>query len=131
MHTIISDLTIDGSGNTVITGPIDGGGMANIYGGAAAGNLIKNGTGMLTLSGASNYTGNITASSGVVNFAPVNGVAASYSGVISGGGTITKTDAGTVILSNSNTYTSATTVSGVCFASRQRRRFAHGQFPCA
>ena len=62
LHTIISDLTIAGSGSTIIGGPIDGGGVMNIYGGAAPGNLIKTGTGTLTLSGSSNYTGNITLS---------------------------------------------------------------------
>ena len=117
LHTIISDLTIDGNGSTIIAGPIDGGGVANIYGGAAPGNLIKNGTGTLTLSGASNYSGSITVSSGVLNFAPASGVVASYTGVIggTGTGTIHKTDLGLLILApaaGSNTYRASTSIDG-------------------
>lgn len=112
VHTVISNLTITGSGNTIISGPIDGGGLINIYGGAAPGNITKSGTGTLTLSGASNYTGNIAASAGTINFAPTAGITATYAGIISGSGTINKTDAGTAIFTRSNTYTSTTTVSG-------------------
>ena len=32
LHTVISDLTFNGAGNTVIAGAIDGGGVMNIYG---------------------------------------------------------------------------------------------------
>ena len=34
LHTIISDLTIAGTGSTIIGGPIDGGGVINTAGGA-------------------------------------------------------------------------------------------------
>ena len=44
LHTIVSDLTFNGAGNTVIAGVIDGGGVLNTLGGAAPGNLIQAGT---------------------------------------------------------------------------------------
>jgi len=112
VHTVISDLTITGSGNTTINGGIDGGGVINIYGGAKAGNLTKTGTGTLKIAGASYYDGNINASSGTVNFAPAAGVTATYSGVISGAAAIQKSDAGTAIFSANNTYTGTTTITG-------------------
>ena len=37
VHTVISDLTINGAGNTVISGAIDGGGVINTVGGVRAG----------------------------------------------------------------------------------------------
>jgi fibronectin-binding autotransporter adhesin len=112
VHTVISNLTINGSGNTTIAGPIDGGGVINLYGGAAPGNITKSGTGALTLSGASNYTGNIAVSAGTINFGPTTGVTSTYTGVISGSGTINKTDAGTAVFAGTNTYSSTTTVTG-------------------
>jgi autotransporter-associated beta strand protein len=111
LHTIISDLTISGAGSTIIGGPIDGGGVLNTVGGAAPGNLIKSGTGTLTLSGASNYSGNITVSAGVLNLAPVSGATATYSGAISGTASLQKNDQGTVILSAANpSFSGAVTV---------------------
>jgi autotransporter-associated beta strand protein len=68
LHTVISPLTIDGAGNTVIGGGIDGGGVINSLG-APAGNLIKNGSGALTISGPSVYTGSIAVNAGTVRFA--------------------------------------------------------------
>ncbi len=102
LHTVISDLTIAGAGSTIIGGPIDGGGVLNTYGGAAPGNLIKTGTGTLTLSGASNYSGNITLSAGVVSLAPASGVTATYSGVISGSGAMQENGQGTTVISGAN-----------------------------
>jgi autotransporter-associated beta strand protein len=112
VHTVISNLTITGSGNTTISGPIDGGGIINIYGGAAPGNITKSGSGTLTLSGASYYTGRIAASAGTINFAPPTGVTSTYAGAISGSGTINKSGAGTVVFAGTNTYSSTTTVTG-------------------
>ncbi|MBN2579461.1 MAG: autotransporter-associated beta strand repeat-containing protein, partial [Pirellulales bacterium] len=115
LHTVVSDLTFDGAGNTTIAGPIDGGGVINIYGGAAPGNLVKKGTGTLTLSGPSNYSGSISLQGGTLGFAPAAGVTATYSGKISDGTSdipIVKSGAGTVILTNTgNTYTGSTTIS--------------------
>ena len=42
---------------------------------------LLSGTGTLTLSGPSNYTGNIAASAGTVNFGPTAGITATYGGV--------------------------------------------------
>ena len=63
LHTIVSDLTFSGAGNTVISGVIDGGGLLNSNG-AKPGGLIQAGTGAVTLSGTTNFSGNITAQSG-------------------------------------------------------------------
>ncbi len=103
LHTIISNLTIDGAGTTIIGGPIDGGGILNTVGGDAPGNLIKTGTGTLTLSGAtSNYPATITVSAGMLSLAPVNGTTATYTGAILGNGALQKNDQGTVVLSVTN-----------------------------
>jgi autotransporter-associated beta strand protein len=111
LHTIISDLTIAGAGNTTIGGPIDGGGIINTYGTALPGNLIMSGTGVLTLSGASSYSGNITLGSGSLSLAPVSGAIATYTGTISGAGAMQKNDLGTVVLGGTNSsYTGAVTI---------------------
>lgn len=52
-------LTLDGTGNATISGII-----AN--GGTGAGNIVKNGTGTLTLSGANTYTGTTTINDGAI-----------------------------------------------------------------
>ena len=98
LHTIISDLTFNGAGNTVIAGAIDGGGVMNTVGGATPGGLIQAGAGTVTLSGNSNFAGNITvgAGAGPLNLAPAGGSAA-YTGGLFGGGSITIA-AGTVSL---------------------------------
>ena len=64
LHTIISDLTFSGAGNTTISSTIDGGGVINTVGGAKPGGLIQAGTGTVTLSGTTNFSGNITVQSG-------------------------------------------------------------------
>jgi autotransporter-associated beta strand protein len=110
LHTVISNLTISGAGNTIIAGPIDGGGVLNTNGGAAPGNLIKNGAGTLTLSGASNYPGTIAINAGVLSLAPVSGATANYSGAISGSGALQKNGAGKLVLSGANNYSGLTTV---------------------
>ena len=51
IHTIISDLTLNGAGNTTITGSVDGGGAANSEG-APAGRIIQAGPGLLTFTSA-------------------------------------------------------------------------------
>ena len=113
VHTVVSNLTIGGDGDTSISGTIDGGGILNVYGGAAPGNLTKTGTGTLTLSGASNYSGDITVSSGTIDFAPGSGVSATYSGEITGSGEVVKSGSGRAKLSNSdNAYTGDTTITG-------------------
>ena len=61
LHTIISDLTFSGAGNTTISSTIDGGGTINAVGGVRPGGLIQAGAGTVTLSGATTFHGNITA----------------------------------------------------------------------
>jgi fibronectin-binding autotransporter adhesin len=98
LHTVISDLTFSGVGNTIISGAIDGGGVANISGGAKPGGLIQAGSGTLTLTGASNFGGDITinSSAGKLYITSASGAATSYSGAFFGGGSIVVNSAGTV-----------------------------------
>ncbi|MFZ1934026.1 MAG: C1 family peptidase, partial [Thermoguttaceae bacterium] len=103
LHTIISNLTIAGAGNTTIGGPVDGGGIINTVGTAAPGNLIMSGTGVFTLAGASNYPGTITVNSGSLSLSPTAGVTATYTGAISGAGAMQQNGPGTTILTASNT----------------------------
>jgi fibronectin-binding autotransporter adhesin len=133
--------TIDGSGNTTVTGVMSGGGA-----------FTKTGTGTLTLSGTNTYTGGTTVNGGTVilnsassfgataggvalNAATVE-VATGFStsriytvgsssstfqvdpsqtltvtGAIAGIGTLNKTGTGTMVLNASNTYTGGTVVS--------------------
>ena len=63
LHTIVSDLTFSGAGTTTISGTIDGGGVLNSQG-AKPGGLIQAGTGPVYLTGATNFSGNITANRG-------------------------------------------------------------------
>jgi fibronectin-binding autotransporter adhesin len=92
-------------------------------------NLTKAGGGTLTLSGTNTYTGTTTISAGTLSISGslVSSIAISanaslvfsntstktYSGVISGSGSVTKTGNGTLILSGTgtNTYSGATTIS--------------------
>ena len=97
IHTVISDLTIAGSGITTITGAVDGGGVLNSFEGAAAGqahrgwsgnallhrrgllrdNIIFNG-GTLTMAMTGNaFTGGVTVNGGLLQLAA--------SSVVSGG----------------------------------------------
>ncbi len=46
IHTVISDLTLNGAGGTTITGAVDGGGAANLEG-QPAGRILQNGPGRL------------------------------------------------------------------------------------
>ena len=46
IHTVISDLTLNGAGGTTITGSVDGGGAANLEG-QPAGRILQNGPGRL------------------------------------------------------------------------------------
>jgi autotransporter-associated beta strand protein/surface protein len=101
------------------------------YGGVAAGTvgLTKQGTGILTFTGANTYTGATTISAGTLSIGnggtsgSVAGNIANnatliidrsdnltYAGVISGTGSVTKEGAGTFTLSGNNTYTGATNI---------------------
>jgi fibronectin-binding autotransporter adhesin len=100
LHTVISDLTFSGAGNTNITGSIDGGGAINTYGGAKPGGLIQSGTGVVTISGATGFHGDITSQtgSGGLNFSPPSGASATFDGAFFGGGTVNINCSGTFTL---------------------------------
>jgi autotransporter-associated beta strand protein len=95
------------------------------------GSIEKQGAGTLTLSGANTYTGSTTVSAGTLEVtgslaggsyagAITNNAALVFnqagaqtlSGVVSGSGSLTKNGAGTLTLTNNNTYTGLTVVRG-------------------
>ncbi|WP_194847478.1 autotransporter-associated beta strand repeat-containing protein [Candidatus Neptunochlamydia vexilliferae] len=105
-------------------------GSAGTYAGAMSGtgSLEKTGAGTLTLAGANSYSGGTTVDIGTlsgnttslqgaitalggttVNFN--QGSSGTYSGAMTGGGTLTKTGGGTLTLTGANGYTGGTTVS--------------------
>ena len=100
---------------------------------SGTGTLTKTGTGTLTFTGNNSYTGTTTVSAGTLQLGDgtTNGTIAgnitdnaalvfnygtstspTYSGVISGTGTLTKSGPGTLTLSGTNTYTGSTTING-------------------
>ncbi len=109
--------TFDTNGNSVT--------LAGNIGGA--GGLTKAGTGTLILGGSNSYSGGTRVSGGtlqgttaslqgnILNNANVTfsqDSTGTYGGAMAGSGSLTKSGAGTVILSGSNSYTGGTTVSG-------------------
>jgi autotransporter-associated beta strand protein len=111
LHTIISPLTISATGDMTITGSIDGGGVANIFGGAAAGTITKSGTGVLHFTGeGKNYAVPLSAS-GTISFEQTGGDDSNYTSTISGACSVTKSNSGTIVFSGANSYTGTTTVS--------------------
>lgn len=125
-------LALGQSGNFNLAGTATSTISAVISDGGSNYALTKTGTGTLTLQGAHTYGGATTislgtlqlgtgttgqngsvASTSIVNNAALtfnNADAQSYSGVISGLGTLTKTGAGTLTLSNVNTLSGTTTI---------------------
>jgi outer membrane autotransporter protein len=92
---------------------------------SGTGVLTKSGTGTVTLSGANTYTGGTTVNAGtlagtttslsgnIVNNATVTfdqGTNGTYAGVMSGTGSLTKSNNGTLTLSGANTYSGGTTI---------------------
>ena len=128
---------MSGAGNVSLANGITlttGDGGDDIFSGiiSGAGNLIKVGSGTLTLSGINNsYTGTTTISAGaftvsgrlgsgthssnIINNSSLNFTSSSaqtLSGVISGTGLLTKSNSGALTLSGTNTYSGTTTISG-------------------
>ncbi len=108
--------TVQADAATTLSGVISG-----------AGAQTKTGAGNLTLGGANSYTGGTTVSAGtltgtttslqgpIVNNAALvfdQTTVGTYAGNLSGTGTVTKLNTGTVTLSGTNTYSGATNVTG-------------------
>ena len=114
-----------GASNGVINTQNFGGTYSGVISGT--GSLTKTGSGTMSLTGANTYTGGTTVSAGnlrgnttslqgnITNNANVTfnqvSTAGTYSGIMSGTGTLTKEGASTLILSGTNTYTGGTLVS--------------------
>jgi len=96
---------------------------AGVMGGT--GGLVKSGVGILTLSGANTYSGGTTVNAGtlsgdtaslqgaITNNATVifdQATNGTYAGIMGGSGGLTKSGAGTLILSGANTYSGGTTI---------------------
>ena len=108
-------------------------GIAATYAGiiTGSGSLTKTGAATLTLTGANNYLGGTTVSAGTlagtadslggnivvagganVTFDQASGTQGGYGGQLSGGGSLTKTGAGMLFLTNTNSYQGGTVVTG-------------------
>jgi autotransporter-associated beta strand protein len=112
VHTIVSPLTLQTTGDATITGSIDGGGVLNTAGGAAPGTITKAGSGTLFLSGSATYAAPLVLSAGTLNFSQPAGVSANFTGAISGSGAgpVVKSGGGVVTLAGINTYSAETDV---------------------
>ena len=131
--TIASNIMIQGSSKTFTVdnagAPLTISGVIFQYGGSYG--ITKTGTGTLTFTGNNSYTGTTTVSAGTLQLGDgtTNGTIAgnitdnaalvfnygtstspTYSGVISGTGTLTKTGTGTLTFTGNNSYTGTTTV---------------------
>lgn len=113
---LLANLTVTGSQPLTLGGDIGG-----------TGGLIKSGAETLTLSGANTYSGGTTISAGTLqgNTASLTGNIANggllvfdqattgtYAGVLSGGGVLSKTGGGNLILSGVSTFSGPTSVEG-------------------
>ena len=113
--SVFGTTTFDTNGNNL--------GLSGIISGTGA--LTKAGSGTLTLSGANTYSGGTTVSTGtligdttslqgnIINNAALQfnqGTSGSYSGVMSGTGTVDILGSGAVTLSGANTYSGQTTI---------------------
>ncbi|MDD0843067.1 autotransporter-associated beta strand repeat-containing protein, partial [Pseudomonas sp. Gutcm_11s] len=116
---LLAELTVNaGANNLGLAGDIDG-----------AGSLVKSGSGTLTLSGTNSYSGGTTVNGGtlagdsdslqgdistaigtLIDF--IQNQAGTYSGDLSGAGSLIKHGSGNLTLTGVNSYTGGTTVSG-------------------
>lgn len=95
-------ITVNGSGNTTVNGPITNGGSSGTLG------LAKSGAGLLTLSGANSYTGPSVFTAGTVAFnASAN---QTLSGPLSGSAAIVKDGVGTLALTGASTHSGTVTI---------------------
>lgn len=107
-------LTVGDATNTTYAGVVQG-----------TGSLSKQGKGTLSLTGTNTYNGGTTVSGGILqgtttslqgnvtNTANVTfdqTITGTYAGIISGAGSLTKSNTGTTILSGANTYSGGTTI---------------------
>ncbi len=118
------NMALESLGGTIDTNGYDSTASGVI---AGDGSLTKEGTGNLTLTGNNSYSGGTTVSAGVltgntdslqgdiVNNAAVvfdQAVAGTYADVMSGSGSLTKSNSGTLSLSGTNSYSGGTAING-------------------
>ena len=95
-------MTLNGGGDTIITGSIDGGGVLNALG--PRGRITKNGAGILSLTGAATYGVPINMTAGTIDFTETASETATGSSAISGTGPVMKSGPGLLILTGTNAY---------------------------
>jgi autotransporter-associated beta strand protein len=132
LHTVVSDLTFNGAGNTEITGAIDGGGVLNSFG-AKPGGLIQAGSGAVTLSGTTNFSGNITANAGTgtLTINTPGGGAAIWDGGFSGGGSISFNASSLALGGGASDFTGTMTFQQACALTFVPATDVSGTFGCA
>jgi autotransporter-associated beta strand protein len=128
------NISLTDSGSNAVALTVGSNNASTVYSGvlSGTGNLTKVGTGMMTLSNVNTYSGGTNVSGGTLRLgdgATNNGAVAggivdnanvtfanpnpqTFSGVISGTGTLNVTGPGTIILNSAETYAGTTNVSG-------------------
>ena len=112
MLTLCNTANTFSGGSTVTSGTLSVSANANL-GGPASGVALNNS--MLLMTGSTNFTlgsGRAISLTGSSSLDVVSGQSAAIAGVLSGGGTLIKTDSGTLTLTNSNSYSGGTLIDG-------------------